>query len=388
MVLPQRLKVLHVVDSLELGGLERVVTDLAIAQRDVEEGVAVFSISDTGGHRDTLEAAGIRVIQGGKRRTADLGVLRRLRRAVHELDADIVHAHNFVPNYYAAAALLAIGRRPALVTTCHDMGFRLSDRKLRTLFRLSLSRTARVAMVGRQVHRRFVDAGTVDPSMTTVILNGVDTARFNGGDLRRQAARRALQLPPEALVVGAVGRLVALKNHAALVAAMPALLAAFPQLVLVLAGDGPLHDSLESQARALGIAGQVRFLGARGDIAAILPAFDVFALPSLTEGLSIALLEAAACGLAIVASKVGGNPEIIADGVRGLLVAPGDAEALRECLRQMLGDASLRQRFGDAARAWVHANCSIAAVCRTYHDCYRDALRSSGGRPAPADLPA
>jgi len=388
MVLPQRLKVLHVVDSLELGGLERVVTDLAIAQRDVEEGVAVFSICDTGGHRHTLEAAGVRVVQGGKRRTADLGVLRRLWQAVHDTGADVVHAHNFVPNYYAAAALLAIGRPPALVTTCHDMGFRLSDRKLRLLFRLSLSRTARVAMVGRQVHQRLVAAGTVDPAMTTVILNGVDTARFGGGDGRRRAARRALELPPDALVVGAVGRLVALKNHAALVAAMPALLAAFPQLVLVLAGDGPLRVSLEAQARALGITGQVRLLGAHADVAAILPAFDVFALPSLTEGLSVALLEAAACGLAIVASNVGGNPEIIADGARGLLVAPADAEALREGLRQMLGDPSMRRRLGDAARAWVHSNCSIAAVCRAYHDCYSEALRSAGRHPAAADLPA
>ena len=108
MVLPQRLKVLHVVDSLEFGGLERVVTDLALAQQAVGDQVAVFSINDTGGHRRTLEAAGIEVVQGGKRSTADLGVLRALWRSVRR--ADVVHAHNFVPNYYSAAALLATSR--------------------------------------------------------------------------------------------------------------------------------------------------------------------------------------------------------------------------------------------------------------------------------------
>src|SRR5688572_26958764 len=138
MVLPQRLKVLHVVDSLETGGLERVVTDLALAQAARGDVPSVFSINDTGGFRQVLEAGGIAVVQGAKRRTADLGVLRRLRNSVQSGPVDVVHAHNFVPNYYAAAALLSLRRPPPLVVTCHDMGTRLSNRKLRLLFRLAL----------------------------------------------------------------------------------------------------------------------------------------------------------------------------------------------------------------------------------------------------------
>jgi glycosyltransferase involved in cell wall biosynthesis len=392
MVLPQRLKVLHVVDSLELGGLERVVTDLAIAQRDVEETVTVFSICDTGGHRQTLSEAGIRVIQGGKRRTADVAVLRQLWRAVRETAADVVHAHNFVPNYYAAAALLAISPRPPLVTTCHDMGSRLADRKLRLLFRLSLARTGRVAMVGRQVYQRYVDAGLVGPGMASVILNGVDTARFDEGGIgnvhRRQAARAAIDLPIDSLVIGAVGRLVPLKNHSALIAAMPRLLGDFPQLRLVLAGDGPLREALQAQAKAVDVRGKVRFLGESRDIAAVLPAFDVFAQPSRTEGLSIALLEAAACGLAIVASDVGGNPEIIADGTRGMLIPVDDTDALVECLRQMLAAPALRRRLGEEARAWVLSHCSIGAVCNAYHDCYLAALHAPEPPATAVDVAA
>lgn len=385
MVLPQRLKVLHVVDSLELGGLERVVTDLALAQQCAGDEVAVFSINDTAGHRFTLETAGIPVIQGGKRSTADLGVLRALWQGVCE--ADIVHAHNFVPNYYCAAALLAASRKP-LVLTCHDMGFRLRDRKLRLLFRLSLARTTRVAMVSRQVLDHYLASGMIDSDAADVILNGIDTSRFDSGEALRLDARRALHLPADGPVIGAVGRMVALKNHRALLAAMPRLLGTNPGLNLVLAGDGPLRADLEKQAQSLGVATRVHFLGERKDIAALLPAFDVFAMPSLTEGLSIALLEACACGLAIVASEVGGNPEIVSDRKRGILYPAGDDNALTAALLAMLGDAPMRRRLGEAARDWVRDNCSIAATGRAYDECYRAACRMIDTRVAAADLPA
>ncbi len=382
MVLPQRLKVLHVVDSLELGGLERVVTDLALAQQRAGDDVAVFSINDTAGHRRTLEAAGIPVIQGGKRSTADLRVLRALWQRVRK--ADVVHAHNFVPNYYCAAVLLAASRRPQ-VLTCHDMGFRLSDRKLRLLFRLSLARTTRVAMVSRQVLDRYLASGMVDRGTASVILNGIDTGRFESAEAMRRDARRALHLPAESPVIGAVGRLVSLKNHRALLASMPQLLRTHPDLSLVLAGDGPLRADLEQQAESLGIATRVRFLGERPDVASLLPAFDVFAMPSLTEGLSIALLEACACGLAIVASEVGGNPEIVADRKRGILFPAGDDDALAAALLAMLADAPLRRRLGEAARDWVRNSCSIAATRRAYDDFYRAACRTMDTGTAAAD---
>src|SRR5690606_13217439 len=124
-------------------------------------------------------------------------------------------------------------------------------------------------------------------------------------------------------------------------------------LHVVLLGDGPLAETLRAQAAAAGVAGQVLMPGARDDVHALLPAFDVFALPSQTEGLSVALLEACAAGLAIVASRVGGNPEIIEDGVNGRLFEPGDGAALRSALGELLADGALRARLGRAARAWV-----------------------------------
>lgn len=371
------LGLIHVVDSLEFGGLERVVTDLAIAQQAAGHRVSVFTINATTGFRPVLEAAGIPVVVGDKRGTLDRAVLRSLRAASMDKGVDVIHAHNFVPNYYAAISTLFARPRPVLVGTCHDMGMRLSNRRLRWLYRWSLTRTTRVAMVGQQVRDRFVNTGIVDAARAVTVLNGIPVAHFRNSEARRVAARAALGIAPDAPVIGCVGRLVSLKNHRLLLAHLPGLVRVHQNLRVVLAGDGPLHAELLAQARALGMTDHVLFLGARTDIANILPAFDIFALPSQTEGLSIALLEACATGLAIVATDVGGNPEIVHDGSTGTLVPVDDGPALEAALDTLLRDAALRARLGAAACAWVAANASVDALRVAYDDFYQAAIAAA-----------
>jgi glycosyltransferase involved in cell wall biosynthesis len=369
------LAILHVVDSLEFGGLERVVTDLAIAQQQQGHRVAVFSINATTGFSDELRRVGIKVIVGHKQGTLDRRVIHLLRQTARAMHADIVHAHNFVPNYYSAFALLGWWGAPALVNSCHDMGTRLSNRRLRWLFQGSLWRTARVAMVGQQVFDRYVQSGFVRADRAETVLNGIPVERFTSTPARRARARQLLDLPDQALVIGCVGRLVGLKNHRLLIGLMPELLAQHPSLRLVIVGYGELHTELEAQAKALGVSEQVLITGQRSDVSDLLPAFDVFALPSLTEGLSIALLEACATGLAVMASAVGGNPEIIKDGQTGLLVGVDDRNATQVALNTLLGDAALRARLGQAASTWVNANASSQALCQAYDGCYQRALK-------------
>ncbi|MGY0611404.1 glycosyltransferase [Luteimonas sp. A501] len=369
-----RLSILHVVDSLECGGLERVVADLSVAQRDHGHSVAIFSLTDAAGLGPELAAAGIDVIEGGKRPGFDLGPLARLGRAMADRRIGIVHSHNFVPNYHAALALALPGRaRAALVNTCHNMGARLSRPRLRALYRLSLMRTARVAGVGDQVAHHLVEQRLAPASRVAAVRNGVPVARAPG-DAERAAARGALGLAADALVIGCVGRLVELKNHRLLLEQVPALAAMFPDLRVLLVGDGPMRMVLEEQARALGIAERVQFTGARDDVARLLPAMDVFALPSRTEGLSIALLEACAAALPVLASDVGGNPEIVCHGGTGLLFQSDDGAALRAALAQLLSDRALRASLGAAARAWVVASASIEAMRASYDALYAEAI--------------
>lgn len=367
--------ILHVVDSLERGGLERLVRDLAVAQHQRGQRVCVFSINRTGGFITELQAADVPVVVGNKQGTLDLRVLSRLRQAVREHHIDIVHAHNFVPSYYAAAAMLGMRHAPAQVVTCHDMGTRLSNRRLRWLFKWSIRRTQGVAMVGRQVHDRFVLDGFVPEHKATTLLNAVPIDDFGITPERRSSARTALGLSERDTVLGCVGRLVELKNHLSLVREWPAVLARHPHAKLVLIGEGPMRPQIESMIDQLGVRQQVVLAGIRSDVSALLPGLDAFALPSFTEGVSIALLEACATGLPCLASKVGGNVEVIQNDITGLLFDVNDAAALRSALLRLVGDADLRQRLGGNARDWVREHASLDSLCLHYDRLYLKAGR-------------
>jgi glycosyltransferase involved in cell wall biosynthesis len=372
----QALRVLHVVDSLEFGGLERVAVDLALAQQARGHAVKVLSINTTQGLAPELARAGIEVVQGNKQGTFDIDVLKRIRRTAKADATTVVHAHNFVPNYYAATALLGVWNAPALVGTCHDMGKRLEQRHLRFMYKASLLRTRRVAMVGKQVHERFVGQGYVRADRAMTVLNGVPIRSLQNKAQLRQQARAALGLSADDLVIGAVGRLVELKNHALLLRILPALSQQFTPLKLVLVGAGPLEAQLKAESARLGVQAQVIFAGQRTDVNTLLHAFDVFAMPSLTEGLSIALLEAAAAQLPIVATAVGGNVEIVTHQSTGLLVPPADDAVTAAALRALLGDAALRARLGAAARQWVVQHASVDAMCGAYDTLYAQAINA------------
>ncbi|MGE5453552.1 MAG: glycosyltransferase [Acidobacteriota bacterium] len=368
------LNIVHVVDSLEVGGLERVTTDLAKAQKAAGHRVSVFSINSTTGLKAELQAAGIEVIEGHKKTSLDRQVLGALRSWIRSQHIDVVHAHNFVPNYHAAFATLGLRHRPVQVCTCHDMGMRLSNRKLRWLFKWSLTRTAEVAMVGKQVYDRYLSLGLVRPERAHAVLNGIPVDRFMASAERRTAARSDLGLTEQDLVIGCVGRLVPLKNHQRMIDVMPALLAGHPDLKLVIVGDGERRQALTDQVKQLGLEGHVLMAGQRSNVSQLLPAFDIFALPSQTEGVSIALLEACATGLAVVATRVGGNPEIVQDALTGLLIPPDDNAALQAALSQLLDAPLKRQEMGHQAAKWVREHASDLALREAYDRCYARAL--------------
>ena len=376
------LNIVHVVDSLEMGGLERVTTDLAKAQKAAGHHVSVFSINTSAtGLKDELKTAGIEVIEGHKKTTFDRKVLSALRYWIRDQHIEVVHAHNFVPNYHAAFATLGLRNRPVQICTCHDMGMRLSNRKLRWLFKWSLTRTAEVAMVGKQVYDRYLSMGLVKADRAHAVLNGIPVDRFSASTQRRQQARLALDLTEQNMVIGCVGRLVPLKNHQRVIDVMPALLVRHPELRLVIVGDGERRQALNDQVTRMGLESHVHLTGQCKNVSDLLPAFDIFALPSQTEGVSIALLEACATGLAVIATRVGGNPEIIHDQETGLLIPPDDNTALQAALIQMIESQALRQNLGQRAAAWVRQHASDLTLRKAYDQCYaRARLRAQALR--------
>jgi glycosyltransferase involved in cell wall biosynthesis len=367
--------IVHIVDSLDRGGLEQVVCDLSTEQLRQRHQVSVFCLHNPGTLAAELEATGVRVICGYKRRGPDLRVMRQLRRLVQGSGRALFHSHSMMPNYYGCAARILSGLSIPIVNTRHDMGSTRPGDRREKLYRLSVPLTRLAVMVSESVRDRFVAAGVVPARKARVILNGIHTdCSHSAQPVSRAAARRLLAAGDDQFVAGCVGRLVDLKNHASAIRVIARLAPSMPQLRLMLIGDGPLRRDLPALARELGISDRVLLLGERANIRELLPGLDAFLMPSLTEGHSIALLEAMAAGLSIIATRVGGNSEVIHHEHTGMLVPVDDDEALSSALRRLVDHPALARRLGADARSWVLRHVSVRSMADAYESVYAEAL--------------
>lgn len=360
----------HFVESLERGGLERVVVDLAQAQAEAGNECRVICLFTEGVLAQALAARGIEVVSCGKRRGADVAALLRARAAMRRRPGGILHTHNATAHYHAIAA--GTGRRfDAIVNTRHGMGDIDPSSRRERLYRHALRRTDSVVAVCEAARTRLANSGAAARRALHVIPNGIRTERFAVSSPEARAGMtQALGLSDAARIVGTVGRLHPAKDQAGLIRAFAIVRKAMPEGILVIVGDGALREELETVARETGVADAVRFLGDRDDIDRLLPGFDVFALPSLTEGYSVALVEACASALPVVATDVGGNGEIIRHGDNGLLVPARDGGALAAALLMLLRDQGLAASMGRAGRKWALAEGSLQAMVARYAALY------------------
>lgn len=364
----EALRITHLVDNLERGGLERVVIDLAFEQAAQGHEVRFLCLFHEGLLAGELRARGIPVTAMGKSRAFDMRCLRSIRHNLRGMQ--VLHTHNAVSHYYGVAATLMLPGI-AIVNTRHGMGNANYSRRREFLYRMALGRTAAAAIVSDCARRWFVGEGIVPERKAHTIPNGIPVA--TPGPDARERALEALALPPGPLRIGIVGRLMPVKDHATLLGALVHVREAIPDAELVVIGGGDLRAKLEALAASLGLGAAVHFCGDRSNVPSLLPAFDIFALSSRSEGYSIALLEACAAGLPIVATDVGGNGEIVRPEANGLLVPPGDAKALAAALVRMGREPAWRAALGRTGQAWVCANGTVEAMARRYLELYRDA---------------
>lgn len=364
------MRISHVVENLNRGGLERVVIDLAKAQAAAGHDCQVVCLFEAGILAPELAAHGIPVVACGKRDGADLRALLRLRGALSAQRTEVLHSHNGLPHYYAMAAALGLGLR-RVVNTRHGMGDGTPASRREWLFRQSM-RFADVAVaVSEAAGRRLADAGLVPADRLQVVPNGIHPEPFRARDpqLRAQLAA-SLGLAQETQLVGFVGRLNWAKDLPTLVAAFARVCARRDDAALVIVGEGAERGAVETAIAAAGLGDRVLLLGDRSDVPQLLPAFSLFAMSSVSEGYSIALLEACASALPIVATDVGGNAEIVRDGVNGLVVPSGAPAAFADALEQLLADPAHAARMGQAGRDWLLANATFEVMSRRYLEAY------------------
>lgn len=361
--------VTHLVENLERGGLERVVIDLVGAQLELGYRCQVVCLFEQGALAQELVSRGVPVEACGKRTGADPRAVLRARGHLRRHRSSVLHTHNMAAHYHGIAAAIGLGVRRR-INTRHGMGSIGAPGRRDWLFARTMRVTDAVVTVCEAARRDLLARG-IAPGKLVVVPNGIRVEAFTpaSDDARARLAAR-LGLRADSRLVGFVGRLNPAKDPATLIRAFARAAGDRPEAALVLTGDGPLRGALEEVARATGLANRIVFLGDRGDVRELLPAFELFALSSLTEGYSIALLEACASALPIVATAVGGNAEIVSEGVNGMLVPAGDEGRFAEALGTLLADPARSRRMGAAGREWVLEHGSLRRMAADYARLY------------------
>lgn len=373
-----RLKITHIVENLNRGGLERVVIDLVRAQLAAGGRPRVICLFETGSLAPELTALGVAVEACGKRAGIDLRALRRLRALLADDAGEaIVHTHNLLVHGYTTIALAGLPRR-RLLNTRHGMGGTSGGRVRTVVYRFSMHWTYVVVAVCEAARRNLVERERLPAAKVVSVPNGIAVESFAASsDEARRALREQCGFGTSTRLVGFVGRLNWAKDLPTLIRAFAQLLQTLPDIGLVLVGDGALRGELTALADREGVSERVRFLGDRSDVRILLRGFDVFAMSSVTEGYSIALLEAAASGLPIVATDVGGNSEITRDGVNGRIVAAGDPFALARALKDVLADPVAAEAMGLRGRAWALDQAGVPRMVERYRVLYESLPKGS-----------
>jgi len=336
-------KVIHLTEDLGIGGQEKVIATLAAGADRLRFRVEVWCLVRGGPLADRLQRSGVRVRVLGLASYHDPSQVVRLARHLRRAGADIVHAHgSFAGTFGRLSALLAGKRTTLLHVHTTEPGLRLRHIAVQ---RLLSPCTGAVVCVSEAV-RRFMTAAIGLPARKCrVVYNGVPDAT------PARAASAARPKGAAGPLAVSLGSLVENKGHRVLIAAFRRAAAARPDLRLMIVGGGPLRAALERQAKELGLEGRIRFAGHLPDVEPVLSGADMVIQPTLhREGLPLSLIEAARHGLPAVASRLGGIPEVVGHGRTGLLVPPGDAEALAGAMGRLAAEPSLRERLGNAAR--------------------------------------
>ena len=357
---------MQLVLSLSPGGTERLVIEIVRALSNQIDSV-VCCLDEPGAWAAELEAINVPVIALGRTPGFHPSLALRLARVIKEHRVTVVHCHHYSPYIYG---LLASILKPSvrLVFTEHGKLSDAGPSPKRRLVNPILSRwPGRLCAVSADLKQHMVAEG-FPARRLDVLYNGIDPGRRPTAADRHEA-RMALGLPDDAFVIGTVGRLDPVKNLPLLLDAHAMLVARNPNARTVIVGDGPERSMLEAKASELGIADSVIFAGYRQDVRFLMAAFDLFANTSSYEGVSLTILEAMASALPVVATPVGGNPEVVVDQETGLLV-PARARALADAIAGLAGDPRRRRVMGDAGRWRVKKHFSIARMVNQYAHAY------------------
>lgn len=368
-VVSERIRLVHLVTRMTFAGVGHVVASLLQNMRKDRYESSVWCIEGADLLGEKLRDEGFPILEVGRRSRRDLLLFFRLANLLRKNRITILHCHDELSWFYGAIAARMAGVESVFMTM-HGRRKDISRRHI--VEQKMLSRlTTTLVTVSSYLEKQIMHELSVDASKVRTIRNGIGSFSDDNGASNRETARSLLNSPPDAILIGSVGRLRSVKNFNLLLQATAAARNYVPSLRLILIGDGPERDHLIQQADALGLKETVTFLGERQDVTGLLPALDVYVCSSDYEGISLSILEAMAAGRPVIATSVGGNTEIIRDKKNGLLVEPGQCEAMVEAIIELATDESKRDRFGSAGQHTVVSHFGIDSMLSSYDRLYQ-----------------
>jgi glycosyltransferase involved in cell wall biosynthesis len=363
-------RVLYLLETGGPGGAERMLLDLA---ENLGSGWrAVVGVMKPGWLQSNATSAGLSCVMLGGGDLGDLGVLHRLVAAVETHEIAVIHAHEFYMSMIGTLVSAMTGI--PLVVTLHGRNHYPDKRRRRLACRVMATRASALVTVSEDLRRFFCRTSGTALARVRVIYNGIAVSNRLAANSRRGELLDSIGIPREAKIVGAVGNLYPVKGHLNLIRSARTIVRTHPTTHLVILGRGSQHDPISALAEAMGIRDRIHLLGYRDDVKEWLSAMDVFAMPSLSEGLPLSLLEAMAAGVPPVVTQVGGMPEVIHDGETGFIVSPGDGAALADRISFLLANPSLATKIGTAAHDCILERFTVDKMAAEYRDMYCQAV--------------
>jgi glycosyltransferase involved in cell wall biosynthesis len=390
--LPEPVKVLRVIARLNMGGPALHVAYLTAGLRErAYETTLVAGTLARGEDSMAFVARGlgveiVTIPELGREISPlrDLIATLRLARLIRRQRPQILHTHTAKAGTVGrlAARLAGSARPPIVVHTFHGHVLRgyfgpVRSRLFRWLERWLAHDTTALIAVSPQVRDDLVALGVAPPEKFAVIRLGIELEERVAGADGRADTRRYLGIAPNRFTVGWIGRMTAIKNTEDVLSAFKALRARGVEATLCMVGDGPDRPALERRAHELGIMRDTVFLGYQEEVAPLYAAFDALVLPSSNEGTPVSVIEALAARTPVVATRVGGVPDVVREGDDGFLVDPGDTDALAERLARLATDPQLRERMGDAARNRVLSRYAVDRLVDDVDRLYRSLLEAN-----------
>jgi glycosyltransferase involved in cell wall biosynthesis len=387
----ERIRVLRIISRLNIGGPAVHVAMLgrpALAGRFDSMLVTGVENAGEGSMIDLVTAQGAapivisEIADSASLTWRDTVALWKIVRVIRRYRPQIIETHTAKAGLLGRLAGL-LTRTPVRIHTFHGHVLHgyyspATNAMLRWLERALARTTTRIIAVSDRVRTELVEYGVAPAGKIAVVPLGLDLSPFLDADRLRGQFRAELGFPADDLLVGIVGRIFAVKNHALFVDAAVRVLRDVPNVRFVIVGDGMLRADIEAQIARAGVGGRVIITGWRRDLPAVYASLDLLAVTSNNEGTPFAAIEAMAAGVPVVATNVGGMPDLVRHDVTGVLVPPRDAEAMSRALTGLLLDAGRRRQLGAAARASALERFEVGRMVRDTHDVYEACLTSRG----------